>query len=45
MIQAMELFIIIFLLLVGPLAVVAGADSRVTDTRDTRGWFPPSRPH
>ncbi len=39
----MELLIIILLVLAGPLALVAGADSRVTDTRDTRGWFPSSR--
>jgi hypothetical protein len=38
--MTMELLIIIFLLVVGPLALVAGADSRTTDTRDTRGWFP-----
>ena len=41
--MAMELLIIIFLLVVGPLALVAGADSRSTDTRDTRGWFPSTR--
>jgi hypothetical protein len=35
----MELLMIIFLLVVGPLAVLAGADSRVTDTRDTRRWL------
>jgi hypothetical protein len=40
----MEVLIIIVLVLAGPLAVVAGADSRVNDTRDTRGWFPSSRP-
>ena len=38
--MAMELLMIIFLLVVGPLAVLAGADSRNTDPRDTRGWFP-----
>jgi hypothetical protein len=38
--MAMELLIIIFFLVVGPLAVLAGADSRNTDPRDTRGWFP-----
>ena len=42
MIRAMELLIIIFLVLVGPLALLAGVDSRVNDTRDTRGWFPSS---
>ena len=40
----MELVILIFLVLVGPLAIIAGADSRITDTRDTRGWFPSARP-
>jgi hypothetical protein len=38
--MTMELLIIIFLLAVGPLALVAGVDSRTTDTRDKRGWFP-----
>jgi hypothetical protein len=33
----MELVILAFLLLIGPLAVRYGADSRVTDTRDRRG--------
>lgn len=33
----MELVILVFLLLIGPLAVVYGADSRPTDTRDRRG--------
>ena len=32
----MELVILAFLLLIGPLAVRYGADSRVTDTRDRR---------
>jgi hypothetical protein len=32
----MELALILFLILIGPLAVVCGADSRVTDTRDGR---------
>ena len=40
----MELLLIIVLVLAAPLSLVAGADSRVTDTRDTRGWFPSSRP-
>ena len=33
----MELVILAFLLLIGPLAVRYGADSRVTDTRERRG--------
>jgi hypothetical protein len=33
----MELVILAFLLLIGPLAVRYGADSRATDTRDRRG--------
>jgi hypothetical protein len=33
----MELVILAFLLLIGPLAVRYGADSRVTDTRGRRG--------
>ena len=37
----MELVILAFLLLIGPLAVLYGADSRVTDTRDRSGrWLP-----
>jgi hypothetical protein len=35
----MELALIIFLIAIGPLAVLSGADSRVTDTRDTSRWF------
>ena len=35
----MELAVIIFLIVIGPLAVLGGADSRVTDTRDTQRWF------
>jgi hypothetical protein len=35
----MELALIIFLIVIGPLAVLGGADSRVTDTRDTQRWF------
>jgi hypothetical protein len=34
-----ELVFIAFLLLIGPLAVLYGADSRVKDTRDRRGWW------
>lgn len=30
---------IIFLLVVGPLAVLFGADSRISDTRDKRRWI------
>jgi hypothetical protein len=32
--DVMELVILAFLLLIGPLAVVYGKDSRVSDTRD-----------
>ncbi len=39
-ITRMELLIIAFILLVGPLAVAFGADSRVIDTRDRRRWWP-----
>jgi len=35
----MELAMIIFILLVGPLALRYGVDSRVTDTRDRRPWI------
>jgi hypothetical protein len=34
----MELALIVFLIVIGPLAVLRGADSRVTDTRDRRRW-------
>ncbi len=35
----MELVILAFMLLIGPLAVLYGKDSRVTDTRDrSRSW-------
>jgi hypothetical protein len=35
------LIILLFLLFVaGPLALVAGVDSRDHDTRDVRHWFP-----
>jgi hypothetical protein len=30
---------IIFMLVVGPLALLFGADSRVSDTRDKRRWI------
>jgi len=36
----MELLMLIFLLAIGPLAVVWGADSRPRDTRPTAGWWP-----
>jgi hypothetical protein len=35
----MELAMIIFVLLVGPLALRYGVDSGVTDTRDRRPWI------
>jgi hypothetical protein len=39
----MEIMLLILLLIVGPLAVLAGADSRPQDTRDSSRWFPASR--
>jgi len=33
----MELVVIAFIVLIGPLAVLFGADSRANDTRDRRG--------
>jgi hypothetical protein len=33
----MELVVLAFILLIGPLAVLYGADSRPNDTRDRRG--------
>jgi hypothetical protein len=36
----MAFVFIAFLLLIGPLAVLYGADSRVVDTRDRRRWWP-----
>ena len=36
---SMELAMIIFILLVGPLALRYGVDSRMTDTRDRRPWI------
>jgi hypothetical protein len=36
---SMELAMIIFILLVGPLALRYGVDSRVTETRDRRPWI------
>ena len=38
--DGMELVVLAFLLLIGPLAVLFGADSRDTDTRDRRRWWP-----
>ena len=35
----MELLLIAFLIVVGPLAVLSGADSRTTDTRTTTRWI------
>ena len=32
--------ILAFVLLIGPLAVLYGADSRPNDPRDRRGWWP-----
>ena len=34
------LILLILLFIAGPLALVAGVDSRDTDTRDVRHWFP-----
>ena len=34
------MFLIALLLLVGPLAVLAGSDSRPQDPRDARRWWP-----
>ena len=36
-IRGMEFVILAFILLIGPLAVLFGADSRYTDPRDRRG--------
>jgi hypothetical protein len=36
-IEDMEFVILAFILLIGPLAVVFGADSRLLDPRDRRG--------
>jgi hypothetical protein len=35
----MELFLLILLLVVGPLAVLRGTDSRISDTRDKTRWI------
>jgi hypothetical protein len=34
------ILVISFIVLVGPLSVFFGADSRVWDDRDRRGWWP-----
>ncbi|HZU16063.1 MAG TPA: hypothetical protein VFD01_05600 [Candidatus Dormibacteraeota bacterium] len=36
----MTVAVLLFLLLVGPLALLAGADSRSLDDHDRRGWWP-----
>jgi hypothetical protein len=36
----METIIIALLLLIGPLALLAGSDSRPHDTRDGQRWWP-----
>jgi len=42
--ESMGLLLVIGLLVaVGPLALVAGADSRPRDTRDASRWFPAAR--
>ena len=40
----MELLVILFLVLIGPLAVWFGAESNGLDDRDRRGWWPSARP-
>ena len=35
--------VIAFLLAIGPLALLHGADSRIRDERDRRGWWPGAR--
>jgi len=39
----MELLLLVLLLGAGPLAVVAGADSRPKDTRRMQRWWPGAR--
>jgi hypothetical protein len=40
----MEIAIVLFILLVGPLAALFGQDSRLLDEGpDRRGWFPATR--
>jgi hypothetical protein len=34
------ILVLAFVLLIGPLAVLYGADSRIPDDRDRRGWWP-----
>ena len=36
--EVMEIVILAFILLIGPLAVLYGADSRPTNTRKRRPW-------
>ena len=38
--MTMLILLIILLFVAGPLALVAGVDSRDNDTRDVRHWFP-----
>ena len=38
----MSILFLAFLLLIGPLAVLYGADSRPHDERDRRTWWPAS---
>jgi hypothetical protein len=34
---------LLFLVLIGPVGLLYGADSRVVDVRDRRGWWPGPR--
>ncbi|HKA09362.1 MAG TPA: hypothetical protein VKI99_02725 [Candidatus Dormibacteraeota bacterium] len=36
----MEVFIIVFLLLIGPMALLFGAESRFNDVRSRERWWP-----
>ncbi|HKA51717.1 MAG TPA: hypothetical protein VKK19_19215 [Candidatus Dormibacteraeota bacterium] len=36
----MEVLTIVFLLLIGPMALLLGADSRFTDLRNRERWWP-----
>ncbi len=38
--MGMELVVLILIVLVGPLAVLFGADSRPVEDRERRGWWP-----
>jgi hypothetical protein len=31
---------VLFLVLIGPVSILYGADSRITDVRDRRSWWP-----